>query len=139
MASDQPFCPYVGLQPYAEPDHDYFFGRERDQRLIVSNLHAAALTVLYGASGAGRTSILQAGVVPRLRAIPRTAVVVFREWQESDVLGRMRRACGDGFSRAHGEPLALDRVEPLDDLVARGCELIGGPVFLLLDQFEEYF
>ena len=35
------FCPYVGLQPYSEADQDYFFGRERDSRIISSNLRAS--------------------------------------------------------------------------------------------------
>ena len=39
-------CPYVGLQPYTEADIDYFFGRERDQRIIATNLGAARLTIL---------------------------------------------------------------------------------------------
>lgn len=31
-------CPYVGLQPFREVDYPYFFGRERDVRVIASNL-----------------------------------------------------------------------------------------------------
>ena len=61
------FCPYVGLQPFNEADQDYFFGRERDSRIISSNLYAAPLTILYGASGVGKSSVLRAGVMPRLR------------------------------------------------------------------------
>ena len=72
-------CPYVGLQPYTEADIDYFFGRERDQRIIAANLGAARLTILYGASGVGKSSVLLAGVVPSLRARPRTAVAVVRD------------------------------------------------------------
>ena len=75
------FCPDVGLQPWTEAERDYFFGRERDQRIISANLYAAPLTVLYGASGVGKSSVLLAGVLPYLRTKPRTAVVVFREWQ----------------------------------------------------------
>jgi hypothetical protein len=59
--------PYVGLQPYSEADIEYFFGRERDQRIIAANLGAARLTILYGASGVGKSSVLLAGVVPNLR------------------------------------------------------------------------
>ena len=39
-------CPYKGLQPYVAADRAFFFGRERDQEIIVSNLYAARLTVL---------------------------------------------------------------------------------------------
>lgn len=75
------FCPYVGLQPYTEDDREYFFGRDREQRVICSNLYAAPLTVLYGASGVGKSSVLRAGVVPRLQLARRTAVVYFNQWQ----------------------------------------------------------
>ncbi len=68
MLSAEDVCPYVGLQPYTDAERDYFFGRERDQRVISSNLYAASLTILYGESGVGKSSVLLAGVVPYLRA-----------------------------------------------------------------------
>jgi WD40 repeat protein len=45
---------------------------------------------MYGASGVGKTSLLKAGVVPRLDKEPRVAVVVFRQWQEKDFQLRLR-------------------------------------------------
>ncbi len=55
-------CPYVGLQPFEEADREFFFGRERDQRIIISNLLTSPLTILYGSSGVGKSSVLMAGV-----------------------------------------------------------------------------
>src|SRR5882724_11674256 len=75
--------PYKGLQPYTERDRNFFFGRERDQEIITSNLFASSLTVFYGASGVGKSSVLLAGVVPTLRETPRVAVAVFRDWQDT--------------------------------------------------------
>jgi len=49
-------CPFVGLQPYAEEHREYFFGRDRERRIIAANLYAARLSVLYGASGVGKSS-----------------------------------------------------------------------------------
>jgi hypothetical protein len=66
-AEDRNRCPYVGLQPFEEADREFFFGRELDQRVIISNLLAAPLTILYGSSGVGKSSALMAGVVPQLR------------------------------------------------------------------------
>ncbi len=66
--------PYQGLQPFTEADTRYFFGRKRDQSIIISNLYAASLTILYGASGVGKSSILLAGVVPQLKKIPELEV-----------------------------------------------------------------
>src|SRR5262245_65095151 len=78
------FCPYKGLRPYTEADRPYFFGRERDREIIIANLYAAPLTILYGASGVGKSSVLLAGVAPALKEMTRIAVVVFRDWQNPD-------------------------------------------------------
>ena len=66
-AMPKDFCPYKGLQPYTEGDRAFFFGRERDAQVIISNLYAAPLTVFYGASGVGKSSVLLAGAAPLLR------------------------------------------------------------------------
>src|SRR5881398_2146176 len=84
MSNAAEFCPYKGLQPYEEQDRKYFLGRERDTELIISNLYAAPLTVLYGASGVGKSSVLLAGVLPQLKNEQKVAVVVFRHWQSKD-------------------------------------------------------
>ncbi|MFC4061668.1 tetratricopeptide repeat protein [Planomonospora corallina] len=56
----------MGLRPYNEAEHALFFGREREAREVTAVWQATGLTVLYGASGAGKTSLLHAGVLPRL-------------------------------------------------------------------------
>jgi WD40 repeat protein len=139
MSSPDSFCPYVGLQPYTEAHRDYFFGRERDQRIISSNLYAAPLTVLYGASGVGKSSILMAGVVPRLRATPRTIVVVFREWQGISFLSTLKSECLRAVESSRQKPLSIDGALPLDDLLFEAVKEFKGSISILLDQFEEYF
>ena len=57
-----PATPYKGLMPYSEEDAPFFFGREAEREIITANLLASRLTLLYGASGVGKTSILRAGV-----------------------------------------------------------------------------
>src|SRR6516165_3077735 len=101
-------CPYVGLEPYTEADIDYFFGRERDQRIIAANLVAARLTVLYGASGVGKSSVLLAGVVPNLRTRPRTAVVVVRDWRGAGFLDALKSECGKAVQRVRQDSLSID-------------------------------
>ena len=53
MAQRKVESPFVGLVPYTEYDAPFFFGRERDQQRILSNLFASRLTILYGTSGVG--------------------------------------------------------------------------------------
>ena len=61
--------PYIGLVPYSEAEEHvrYFFARERDCEMICANLMASRLTLLYGSSGVGKTSVLNAGVARKLR------------------------------------------------------------------------
>ncbi|MEU4925020.1 AAA family ATPase [Streptomyces yokosukanensis] len=64
-------CPYRGLAPYRQEDARWFFGRERSTSALVDQLLAAertgGLVMLVGASGAGKSSLLNAGLVPALR------------------------------------------------------------------------
>ncbi|MEU7422193.1 WD40 repeat domain-containing protein [Streptomyces sp. NPDC040750] len=64
-------CPYRGLAPYRQEDARWFFGRERSTNALVAQLRAAertgGLVMLVGASGAGKSSLLNAGLVPALR------------------------------------------------------------------------
>ncbi|GAA2221894.1 NACHT and WD repeat domain-containing protein [Streptomyces indiaensis] len=64
-------CPYRGLASYRLEDARWFFGRERSTDALVTQLGAAAgtggLVMLVGASGAGKSSLLNAGLVPALR------------------------------------------------------------------------
>ncbi|MGW7278437.1 nSTAND1 domain-containing NTPase [Streptomyces sp. NPDC054844] len=64
-------CPYRGLAAYRQQDADWFFGRERSTDALVAQLRAAegsgGLVMLVGASGAGKSSLLNAGLVPALR------------------------------------------------------------------------
>ncbi|WP_327316842.1 nSTAND1 domain-containing NTPase [Streptomyces sp. NBC_01235] len=64
-------CPYRGLASYREQDARWFFGRERSTDALVAQLRAAertgGLVMLVGASGAGKSSLLSAGLVPALQ------------------------------------------------------------------------
>ena len=53
--------PYVGLAPYDAAEREFFFGREEETSIVISNLYAAPLTVLYGASGVGKNSLYGPG------------------------------------------------------------------------------
>ncbi|MFD7844017.1 hypothetical protein ACFV4K_13930 [Nocardia sp. NPDC059764] len=64
-------CPYPGLEPYRGADADRFFGRERVTGELAALVRDTAgvgggIIVLVGASGAGKSSLLAAGLVPSL-------------------------------------------------------------------------
>ncbi|MEA2220617.1 MAG: hypothetical protein QOJ35_3243 [Solirubrobacteraceae bacterium] len=129
---------YPGLASYGDSDDDadLFFGRTRERELLIANLRAARTTVVYGPSGVGKSSLLHAGVVHRLREEadddddePRTAVVILDDWTgdpEQRLAAQIRALTSDDGA---GSPVAA---------VAAYRRHRSGGLLLILDQFEEY-
>lgn len=63
--------PYRGLHAFGERDAVFFFGRESAATVVLermsSHIDGSGLLVVSGVSGSGKSSLLQAGVLPRLR------------------------------------------------------------------------
>ncbi len=59
--------PWLGLASFTEETRQYFYGREEEVGELSRRVQRKLLTVLFGQSGLGKTSILNAGIVPRLR------------------------------------------------------------------------
>ena len=72
MSATLPASPYKGLAPFDQTHLDalFFFGREQDVEIVCANVLASRLTVLYGPSGVGKSSLLAAAVARRLRERP---------------------------------------------------------------------
>ena len=132
VAAGSPPTPFKGLAPFqdTELDAQLFCGRDREREVIVANLLASRLTVLYGASGVGKTSLLRAAVTPALRGIPDAAVVFYSSWA-----GDPRRGLGDAIDAAVG----IESSGSLTERLAAASQAVGGDVYAILDQFEEYF
>jgi WD40 repeat protein len=131
-----PVDPYKGLAAFDDTDLDalLFFGRETDTEVIAANLLASRFTVLYGATGVGKSSVLRAGVVRRVRSLaPDALVVVHDTW--ADAARTLSDAIAERLPGAEpSEPNA-----PLVDRLAELVERFGCHLFLVLDQFEEAF
>ncbi|MCS5690855.1 hypothetical protein NZK33_02505 [Cyanobium sp. FGCU-6] len=153
-------CPYKGLIPYGEKDAPIFFGREDWCQIIINNLLASHLTLLYGASGVGKSSVLLAGVANRLKkqsqqsaeaqGWPEWAVIVCRDWRD-DPLTTLRERISTELEALIGRPLAEEKEcgAGLSSLLQAASQAVGrvgddgsrspGKLLLILDQFEEYF
>jgi WD40 repeat protein len=141
--------PYVGLGHFTEAYADRFFGRDTECSLIIGNLRAARLTLLYAESGVGKSSVLRAGVVARLhgfadrdlraRGAPRLVPVVFSSWSEAPVAGLVGEI-GEAIAPYLGDRPAPEL--PEDDLeaaLAAAGAALEATLLVVLDQFEEYF
>ena len=60
--------PWLGLASFTEETRACFYGRDEEVAELARRVQRKLLTVLFGQSGLGKTSILRAGLVPRLRA-----------------------------------------------------------------------
>ncbi|HYW87688.1 MAG TPA: AAA family ATPase, partial [Chloroflexota bacterium] len=157
---DAPLTPYKGLIPYAEEDAAFFFGRDAERDLIVANLAASRLTLLYGPSGVGKSSLLNAGVASYLRTQqqqqvrllgnPEAVVVVFNSWRDDPIRGlaeaiqtTVRHAWDTSYvaapPHASGSEASSSSARPFLDVLRSGADLIDGDLIVILDQFEEYF
>ncbi|MCY1136486.1 hypothetical protein OWR29_00635 [Actinoplanes sp. Pm04-4] len=123
--------PYVGLAAYQVEDADRFFGREALTDTLLTLVDERPFTGVFGASGAGKSSLLRAGLAARTR---RTPLVVT---PGADPVAELAVAVA-GLA---DEP--VDRVR--DDLAADPQALRGwltkaaDDSLLVVDQFEECF
>jgi len=149
--------PYPGLLNFEEEDAGIFFGREKEIHEGLDTLEqqrrfgGARFMLLLGASGSGKSSLLRAGIVPRLRRNPDQWIVVrpfrplgrpfenlayviadsfqeagrSRDWKSlSDTMGAAR--AGAALAELANE-LRLDMKRP------------NATVLLVIDQLEELF
>lgn len=123
-----PPSPFRHLQWFGEEQAELFFGRGKEIRELynrVTSAHAAPLLLLYGQSGVGKSSLLAAGLLPRLAG--RYSVCYTRRNPEGDLTGTVAQALG---------------VKAADELVGawhKREEESGLPLLLIVDQVEEAY
>ncbi len=142
--------PYVGPRSFEEKDGGRFFGRDREADDLVSLTFAHAAVLLFSQSGAGKTSLLQARLLPRLQqegfeVLPTVRIRVLGS------VGVGPGAAGNPYVRntlvsCSGETADAQRLDGLSlsaFLQARPYRLRRGkepsPRVLVFDQFEEVF
>jgi hypothetical protein len=143
-----PVSPYKGLANYSEQDAALFFGRDREREVLIANLKARGLTVLYGESGVGKSSLLRAGVMADLAeaarrnldelGTPEHLPVIFSAWRDEPVAG-LAAAIGAAvqrFADARADPADEDSLAAIIDWAA---EATDAHLLVILDQFEEHF
>ncbi|WNG23778.1 protein kinase [Cystobacter fuscus] len=66
--------PYRGLAPFEAEHRALFFGRDADIHAVLERLRHRPLVLVAGDSGAGKSSLCRAGVLPRMEAAPRDGI-----------------------------------------------------------------
>ncbi len=123
--------PYKALNYFEPEDASIFFGRQSEIERLMSLIESYRTVILYGTSGTGKTSLINAGVIPvlhvknyisiRVRAIENPTVAIRRE-----------------INLLLPEPFSAN--EPsLHSLLKHTTEMLEKNIVIFLDQFEEFF
>ena len=143
--------PYIGPRPYERADRPLFFGRDSEVRQLLSLVIAHRVVLLYATSGAGKTSLLNAGLLPLLEeeegfeVFPpaRVAGAPLPDGVTNpfvhNVIENWRRdlAADDPAFVADGEPSLAQFLGLRDHSV--DSDGLARPRLVVFDQFEEVF
>ncbi len=146
-------CPYPGLDYFGPDDAARFFGRDAAIDRLTTAVSRQSFTALVGASGSGKSSVVLAGLAPRLHDLGGWRFSRFRignELEHNPLLAVARALAPLFMTSADGSDRLIEikklaaRLEAGDltlrDVFAesRGRDK-GSRILLIADQFEEAF
>ena len=129
--------PYRFLESFDEQTACWFFGRDAEARQLQLQLQRDPLVCLYGAAGAGKSSLIGAGLLPRLRGMEPSFASVLQIVVGAEPCEQLARQ----LSQLTGEQLGA--AELLEGQAGRAGQLLcaaargRGAVLLVLDQVEQ--
>ena len=125
--------PFRGLRAFSREDAGVFFGREAEVALAAQRLAEDPCLFVLGASGAGKSSFVRAGLLPHLAAQKPTRIFELRP--SLDANAALARALSEGGVPGVTEASRSD----WPDLLERFAADVGEDVVLFVDQLEEVF
>ncbi len=149
LTAARPALPYPGLRPFDTNEWSIFFGRERMIDEVMDRLAAHRLVMIYGSSGSGKSSLVRAGVLPKLARQHLRAGLLWRTCTMRPAGGPLWNLAKE-FARLEGTSDNVERVgqivgmfnrrdATLSAIVGSLNGLAGERVCVLVDQFEELF
>ena len=126
--------PYPGLLAYRLQDASHFFGRKQTVTELTAELEWKQIIWLHGRSGTGKSSLIQAGLMPALLEKDAFPILVrsFDELPTTALKKTLLQRRWSGNSVLSTESL-LRFLSRLDDA------LKGQQIYIFFDQFEEFF
>jgi Novel STAND NTPase 1 len=141
-------CPYMGLDAFGETDAEQFLGRESAIQALLQRLASQPLVIVSGSSGSGRTSLVVAGLIPRLKA-GAEALPGSKDWRylpvvspEGDPLAALARAAmPPGAVEADWVAQFKQRIKESPDYLKQVLDTPPGspPALLVIDRGAELF
>jgi formylglycine-generating enzyme required for sulfatase activity len=149
VSTARPKFPYPGLRPFEGDEWSIFFGRERMVDDVIDRLAAHRLVLIHGASGSGKSSLVRAGVLPKLARQHLIAGARWRTcsmrpsggplWNLAKELARLEESADDTDRIGQIIGQFNRRRATLSSVAASLKGFEGWRLCILVDQFEELF
>jgi hypothetical protein len=143
--------PFVGLRPFESEESLLFFGRREQAIELLQRLHETRFLAVVGSSGCGKSSLVRAGLIPKLKAgflVEERDLWRIATMKPGDApLENMAVSLLEAVAVEAGKANIRELVEAINGegaqaIIARLHEALGGDdanLLLLVDQFEELF
>lgn len=131
-----PPSPYLGLKRFEQQDAGIFFGRNAEVRKLIDKIQSIYPVILYyGQSGIGKSSLLEAGLIPRLEVTHHC--IVIRHLHEQGLVHQLFRGLHDLLGREM--PEQIPGPEKAIELWKEAEQVHDKPLVCVFDQFEEVY
>jgi WD40 repeat protein len=145
--------PFIGMRPFAYADRDFFFGREEQVNTLERLIQQNRLVSVLGTSGSGKSSLIKAGLLPRLMQ-SRVDAWLWSEMRpgESPVrnLAELLARIGESTAHSLSDPVTQGRITRIELWlrestfgIRRALSFVPASqdhiLLILVDQFEEIF
>src|SRR5271156_382656 len=150
--SEIPPCPYKGLAFFGPDDAGRFFGRDAAIERLEQAVARQNFTALVGASGSGKSSVVLAGLAPKLHKSDKWKVTYFRIGAETNkdpflalaraltpLMGERGIAANLEETQRLANGFASGAIAPATALGACRAANLGRRILVIADQFEEVF
>jgi WD40 repeat protein len=124
--------PYKFLSYYDTTDADLFFGREAISQQLAAKITSHKLVLINGKSGSGKTSLINAGIIPLL-VVRGYFTMVFRDY------GYPTETIKASLASLQNTSINLSGSKTLLDCLQATIQQTKRPVAIFLDQFERFF
>ncbi|WP_413173651.1 eIF2A-related protein [Anabaena azotica] len=146
---DLKICPYRGLRAFGEEDTQFFYGRESLTQQLINELGNQSFLAVVGASGSGKSSVVNAGLIAKLRLgkqLPGSDAWLIKSLRPGarplEVLSQKLANVGNREDASSSSPHLL-----LEGILYQGVEgfvywlrnRLEPVIVLVIDQFEELF
>ncbi len=133
--------PFKFLNSYGQEDRDIFFGREEEIETLYEMVFEEPILLVYGASGTGKTSLIQCGLASRFKSYDWLALNIRRGSNLNDSLEKALKEHGDSelSDNASSDNNPGTKATSLQQLIKSVYLNNFKPIYLIFDQFEELY